>query len=299
MIYDVVVIGGGPAGLSAALTFGRARRTALVCDSGVRRNALATNVNNFLTRDGIAPAELRAIAKEQLEKYPTVEHSAKRVDAVTGERGRFIVTFDDGRTVMARRVLLANGVIDEMEPIEGFREFWGKGIYQCPYCHGWEARDGAWGYLATAPEMIEFALFLRSWSKNVTVFTNGALALPEATRARLLEGAVRIEERPIKRLSSSGEHLERVELAGGESLECTTLFAHVKQSQVPVVAKLGLTLDAFGLVKVDEMTRETSRPGITAAGDLVTRAQGAILAAAAGTFAAAMLTHSLALDRSP
>src|SRR5882672_7143717 len=141
--YDVVIVGGGPGGLSAALTLGRARKRVLLCDSGPRRNAAAEHLHNFVTRDGTPPEEFRQIARQQLASYPNVEARSARIESVSGVRGDFQVGWAS-ELVRARRVLLCAGMVDAMLPIEGFRELWGHAVFQCPYCHGWEVQDRRW-----------------------------------------------------------------------------------------------------------------------------------------------------------
>ncbi len=306
IIYDVVIVGGGPAGLAAALTLGRSRKRVLLCDAGPRRNAAAVHVQNFVTRDGITPAEFRRIGRQQLEPYTNVEARDVGVREITGERGAFKVRLDiDGDTetvVLAYRVMLCTGMIDERPAIEGVHELWGTSIFQCPYCHGWEVRDQRFAYLAANAEALQFAVFLRGWTSDVVALTAGAFAIPPEVRESVTNGGVRIEERAIARLiakSDGGDSCDRlaaIEFADGESLERDALFVHPEQRQVDVVRALGVALDAKGYVQVDEMTRETSIPGIYAAGDLTTQAQSAILSAAAGMRAAAMLNHALTLE---
>src|SRR5262245_55977893 len=151
MRYDVVIVGGGPSGLSAALALGRARKRVLLCDSGPRRNAAAGHIHNFVTRDGTPPDEFRQIGRQQLAGYPSVEVRDARVESISGTRGAFRVDLTSG-VAEARRVLLCVGMVDEMLPLDGFRELWGRAIFQCPYCHGWEVQDRRWGYLALAAD---------------------------------------------------------------------------------------------------------------------------------------------------
>jgi thioredoxin reductase len=296
--WDVVIVGGGPAGLNAALALGRARKHVLLCDAGPRRNAAAQEMHNFATRDGIAPSEFRRIGREQLAQYPSVEVRDENVEAVSGERGAFRVKLPSGE-VMARRVLLTTGLIDEVMPIEGAKEVWGHSMIQCPYCHGWELKDRPWGYLAREPHLshaVPFTLMLRGWSREVSFFTNG-LELPSEVRAQLESGGVRVVTSTLKRLVSQSGKLERVELADGASIALGALFVHPPQHQVSLVQKLGLALNEEGFVRVDAMKCESSVPGIFAAGDLTTRMQGAIFAAAAGMQAAAMLNLELTMER--
>lgn len=298
MLYDVVILGGGPAGLSAALALGRARKQVLLCDAGPRRNALAVHLHNFVTRDGATPDEFRSVAREQLRRYPNVVIQDVRVEHITGARGAFRVSAGVD-TVEARRVLLCTGMIDEMLPIDGFRELWGHGIVQCPYCHGWEAKDRPWGYLARpehASHLHMFALQLRGWTGDVCLFTHGEVDVPEATRDLLLAAGVRIENAPIHRLVARDQRLDAVELADGTRVRCELLFAHPPQRQIDLVQTLAVALDDDGFVQVDPMRRETSVPGVFAAGDLTTRMQAAIAAAASGMQAAAMINAELTAE---
>ena len=249
MIHDVLIIGGGPAGLSAALALGRARRRVLVIDGAPRRNAAATHVYNFLTRDGTPPAELRAIARAQLAAYPTVEVRDVAVTAIAGALGGFRATLADGGAVDARRVLLATGMIDQPLPLPGFRELWGHAIVQCPYCHGYEARDRRWGYLvlpATAAHLVPFALQTRAWTADVAVFTGGAVDVPAAAAAALAGAGIALYTAPITRLVARGDALAGVELADGTTIARDILFAHPPQRQVELVRALGVALDDDG-----------------------------------------------------
>lgn len=296
MTYDVIIVGGGPGGLSAALALGRARRRVLLCDAGPRRNAAATEIHNFVTRDGVSPNDFRQVARQQLEAYPSVDLRDARVEGVSGAKGAFRVVVGS-QAVEARRILLATGMIDAMLPIEGFQQAWGHAIFQCPYCHGWEVRDRPWGYLAREPEGLHFPEMLTNWTQDVTVFTNAELEIPAETMARYRAAAIRVETERIERLVVSGSELEGVKLESGKSVPCQILYAHPPQRQVELVAALGVATDEQGLVTVDPMTRETSVPGIYAAGDLTTRMQAAVAAAATGMQAAAMLTHELTAAR--
>lgn len=291
-LFDAVILGGGPAGLSAALALGRARRRVLLADAGPRRNAAAARMYNFVTRDGTPPDQFRRAAREELATYASVEVRDVAIEAITGERGAFSVRLADG-TVGARRILLAGGMVDVLPELEGLSAFWGGSIFQCPYCHGWEHRDERFGVLAPTVEMLEMGLLLRAWTGDVVVFTDGKFPVPDDVRARLASGAVRLDERRLVRLTGADGRLEAAHVEDGTAIPLDVLIARPTQTQVPVVEALGLKLNPMGFVEVHEMFRETSRPGIYAAGDLATPMQGAIMAAASGTAAAAMLNHFL------
>jgi thioredoxin reductase len=248
--------------------------------------------------DGGTPHEFRRVAREQLREYPNVVVQDVEVQSVTGSKGAFAVTFG-AQTVDARRVLLCTGLIDEMLPLDGFAELWGHSVVQCPYCHGWEARDRPWGYLARAEHASHLQLFavqLRGWTRDVCVFTNGEVELPAAVESQLVAAGLRIETGRIARLVASEHRLQAIELTDGARVDCELLFAHPPQRQAELLRELEVALDDEGFVQVDAMTRQTSVPGVYAAGDLTTRLQAAIAAAASGMQAAAMLNVELTLE---
>lgn len=300
-IVDVVVVGGGPAGLSAALVLGRACKRVLLCDAGRPRNASAQQIHGFVTQDGTAPMTFRRIAGEQLRAYPAVDVRGEAVRTISGHRGRFEVV-TDSQTTLARRVILSVGLIDDLPALPGYRELWGQSIFQCPYCHGWEVRGGALGLLAPTPQLLEWSPFLLGWSRDLVVFTDGQFTPQAALRQRLAQIGISIEERPIRRLitaaapQSPQPQLSAIELADGTQVARSVLFARPPQRQHALVHSLGLALDEHGFVRVDDQ-RQTTCPGIYAAGDLTTLFQGALLAASAGAQAAYALNHELTIEQ--
>jgi thioredoxin reductase len=298
--YDVVIAGGGPGGLSAALLLGRGRAATLLVDGDTPRNARAHQIHTFLTRDGTPPAAFRAIAREQLTPYPSVEVREAKVSGVAklptpGADGcMFEVSMGDDR-VLARRVLLAAGMRDELPPIAGLAELWGTSVFQCPYCHGWELRDRPWGVLVDSEMMAGFAPFVSNWASHVTAFTNGS-ALSGETLQALRRSVVTLELEPIARLHGTGT-IEAVELESGRLVPCAAFAMRPRQRQVELVIGLGLTLDEQGFVRVDPRTKESSMPGIHVIGDATTMQQGAIMAAAEGVAAAAVMNHAIVTER--
>lgn len=292
---DVVVVGGGPAGLSAALCLGRSRRSAVVIDAGSPRHAVAAAVQNFLTRDGLPPHELRAIAWEQMARYPSVDGpiEGRVVDARRAE-GRWLVETDSGATFSARAILVATGMIDEHPQIPGFAERWGSSIHQCPYCHGWEVRDQPVAVLAKPEAALHLAPLLRGWTEDVAVFTNGATPSDDERQA-LADLGIPMCDQPIAELRGPGPSLEEIVLENGSSMRRKALFAVSEQRQVPFVSALELELGEAGYVVVDQMMK-TSRDGIWAAGDLTSRMQQVVEAAAQGFRAGAMIQANLTIS---
>jgi thioredoxin reductase len=229
-MLDVVIVGGGPAGLNAALLLGRARRRVLVCDAGTPRNAPVAHLHGFLSRDGLPPAELRRIAREQLGAYGSVELREVQVEAAStaGDGEGFVVTLADGTRERARRLLLASGVVDQLPAIDGLAGLWGRGIFNCPYCDGWEVRDQPLAVLGADQRTPQLALHLTRWSDDVVWCSNGPLPAPleEAGRAPLAARGVRLRQEPIVRLEGEDGRLARVVLATGESVERRAAFLH-------------------------------------------------------------------------
>jgi thioredoxin reductase len=302
--YDVVVVGAGTAGLSAALVLGRSRRRVLVLDGGEPRNAPADASHGFFTRDGVHPGELLRIGREQLSPYPSVEYRAERATGVSGSDGAFEVALEGGESVGARKLVLATGVLDELPERPGFRELWGRGVYGCPYCHGWEVRDRPLAVLAPAGGLPERVALILGWSRDLVALTDGS-PLGEEGRARLEALGVPLREERVSRLvgdpSGAGGGLSRVAFEDGPELECEGLFyAPPARQRSPIAEALGCEVVEAGparVVKNDPATRETTVPGVYAAGDAGNApAQSVVLAAASGANAAYFLNHALAME---
>lgn len=290
-MIDVVIVGGGAAGLSAALVLGRSRRQTLVIDAGSPRNAPSPAAHSFFTRDGTPPAELLRVARAQLEPYCSVElRSGRAVSAVSVEGG-FSLRMEDGAEVTARRVLLAVGVRDHLPQIPGVAELWGRGVLHCPYCHGWEIRDDRIALYASPAQIMEFAPMLLQWSRDLLVCTDaGELAASE--RATLTRLGVHVIDSALQRVEGDDE-LGRLVFADGRVEQCRALFIRPSQSVTDGIAEqLGCDRTDKGLISIDAECR-TSVAGVYAAGDAVSPMQQIVIAAASGAAAAMHLNRDL------
>ncbi|WP_434047545.1 MULTISPECIES: NAD(P)/FAD-dependent oxidoreductase [Sorangium] len=291
-MYDVLIVGGGHAGLSAALTLGRARKKVLLVDGGPGRNQAAHEVHNFLSRDGTPPPVLRKLGREQLEPYRTVTYTEGRVSELVRRDNQFWARLEDGKEILSLAVLLAVGMVDEHPRIDGFERFWGKSVFSCPYCHAWEFRDKPLAVIESGPKGLGACRILKNWSSDVFLFTDGVTDLdPEALdRLEKAGGAVIIKKR-VRRFVGDAT-LSAVELEDGEQIPREAVLMFPKQHQMPLVQQLSLDLTEDGFVRVNEQ-RETSQRNIFAAGDLTSPSHLAIVAAAEGTTAAIQLVARL------
>jgi len=291
-IYDVVVVGGGAAGLSAALVLGRARRRVAVIDAGEPRNAPAAQMQGFLSRDGMPPADLRAVARGEILAYG-VEVINDRVVEVT--RG-FTISLAGGDAVTARRLLFATGAVDQLPDIPGVRERWGRDFLHCPYCHGWEVRDEPIGVISTGAGSVDYAHLLRQWSHDVMFFTH-TYPVTAAEREVLDARGIQVIDGPIAELSIADDRLDAVQLAGGSSIPRSALFIrpalHVRDGSL--IRSLGFEVDETGLARVDA-TGRTTVSGVWAAGNASNPRAQVITAAGEGSAAAIDINNDLVED---
>lgn len=287
--FDVVIVGGGAAGLSAALVLGRARRRVVVVDAGEPRNAPAEHMQGFLSRDGMAPADFLEVARGEVAAYG-VERLTDRVSAI--ETG-FTVGLASGATLEARRILVATGVRDELPDIPGVRERWGRDLLHCPYCHGWEVRDQPLGVLGTRPDAVQHALLVRQWSDDV-VFFEHRLNLAPDDRAQLDARGVTVVSGVVARLAIEADRLTGVQLTDGRLISRSAVFirpVNVPEANGPGRA-LGWAVDAAGFPIVDG-TGRTSVEGVWAAGNVVDPRLQVISSAGAGSTAAIAINADL------
>jgi thioredoxin reductase len=290
--YDVLVVGGGAAGLSAALVLGRARRGVVVVDGGEPRNAPAEHMQGFLSRDGMPPAELLAAGRVEVRGYGVelVE------DQVVGIDSGFSVRLAGGRTLNARRILIATGAYDELPDIPGARERWGRDFLHCPYCHGWEVRDQPIGVVGTGPGSAEHAHLLRQWSDDIVFFPHKH-PVTANDRAALAARDVRVIDGVVERLSVVDDRLTAVQLADGRSIPRAAVFIRptVRAHTNGLLEALGCELDDAGFASVDA-TGKTSVPGVWVAGNAGNPRAQVITAAGEGSAAGIAINADLVAD---
>jgi len=292
-IFDVVIVGGGPAGLNAALILGRCRRRVLLCDVGKPRNIYSRGVHGFLTREGVKPTELRRIAREQLAPYESVEVRDIEVTDAARDGGSFTVMLADGTRAGARKLLFATGITHDLPAIQGFAEFWGKGVYNCPYCDGWEHRDQPIAVHGRGRGGKGFALELTTWSRDIVLLTDGPSDLSAEDQEALDRNGIRVIEDRIERVEGGEAGLERIRFTSGEALERGALFFIQGECHVPeLLTKLGVDLSSRGTVETQNYEK-TNVPGLYVAGDASRRVQFAIVAAAEGAMAAFAINNEL------
>jgi thioredoxin reductase len=288
--FDVAIVGGGPAGLSAALILGRMRRRVLLLDSDDPAHGVSEGVHGLFGHDGTPPLELRRTAQEQLRPYESVTIRMVTVEEARMTRSGFSVAAG-GTTSEGGMLLLATGMRYELPRIEGAAEIWARGAYHCPYCHGWEVRDrplAAYGAGAA-----HLALLLTSLSDDVVLLTDGNSDLDPDEAEQLRQRGIAIRDDPIARLEAEGGKLARIVFADGSNDDRTGLFFMPSFTPSPLPAQLGCELDESGAVVIDEDGR-TSVPGVFAAGDATTDKKAVVLAAAAGSRAAYAINAGLA-----
>jgi thioredoxin reductase len=291
-VYDVVIVGGGPAGLSAALVLARCRRQVLVYDAGKPRNVASRALHGYLTRDGVAPLEFLRLAREELRQYG-IEPRASTVTGIACLTQGFRLTLEDGETVSTRAVLLATGVQDQLPDVPGLQDCYGITVHHCPYCDGWEVRDKHLTVLGQGAAAAGLALSLKTWTRDVSVCTNGRARIHSRHRQQLDEHRIAVYESVIERVDHVGGHVQRLLLADGSAVPCDAVFFSTGQRpQSDIPRQLGCELTRKGVVKTDHLG-QTKIPGLYVAGDASRDVQFVVVAAAEGAKAAVAINKSL------
>ncbi|QHW00748.1 NAD(P)/FAD-dependent oxidoreductase [Spirosoma endbachense] len=291
--FDVVVVGGSYAGLSAALLLGRSLRKVLVIDSGQPCNRQTPHSHSYLTRDGETPAQIAAIAKEQLLQYPTVSFVNDLATVARPESSGFIVETAAGHQFRSRKLLLATGIHDIMPAIDGFAECWGRSILHCPYCHGYEVHGQRLGIIANGDIANKMVRLIQHWSPDLTLFTNGPATLTAEQWQTTQQLGIPVIETEIVAVEHQQGQLKNLRFPDGSIHELDAIFSPVPFRQhSELAAQLGCDFDESGLIKIGEFG-QTNIPGLYAAGDNSTPFRQVSIAATNGGKAGVWMNHEL------
>jgi thioredoxin reductase len=293
-IYDVVIVGAGPAGLSAAQMLGRCRRAVLVFDTGKPRNAASRALHGYLTRDGTAPREFLRLAREELRQYDTVSVLDREViTADCTDESRFEVEVEGGARYRSRKLLLATGVVDNLPAIPGFRELYGTSVFHCPYCDGWELRDQPFGVYGRGARGFGVALELTAWTRDIVLFTDGPSQIDAGDLGRLQRNRIVLMEQHVTALEGEDGVLREIVLEDGTRVPRRALFFSTGQYQrSDLLVRLGCEFNDKGTVRTGKY-ETTHLPGLFVAGDASRAVQWVVVAAAEGAEAAFAINTDL------
>ena len=290
--WDIVIVGAGPAGMSAALILGRCRRLVLLCDRGTPRSWASKSMHAFITRDGIPPEEFRRRARRELMRYPNVAYWRGEVTEAARAGTGFIVRLGR-RRVRARKLLIATGVLDQVPPVDGFAELFGISVFPCPYCDGWEHRDQPLAAYGKRQRGYEMARALTAWTRDVVLCTDGPSGLAAAQRRHLSANGIAVRDERILRLRMRNGRLWDIVFENEERLRRKAIFFDTpSRPQSPLAHRLGCMIDQRGAVKRGQY-EATSVPGIFVAGNVIQDVQLSIVAAAEGARAAFGINQAL------
>jgi thioredoxin reductase len=292
-VKDVIIVGAGPAGLSAALMLGRCRRSVVVFDHGSPRNASSHALHGYLTRDGIPPADLLKLARQEIAIYPTVQFRDEEVSAAECQDGAFLATLASGEQVRSRKLLLATGVVDNLPEIPGFRELYGRSVFHCPYCDGWELCDQPLAIYGRGARGVGLALELTAWSRDLVLCTDGPSEIDPEDLGRLTRNGIGVRDERVTALDVADGRLSRIVFDSAEPLARRALFFTTGQYQrSDLLERLGCKFNDKGTVRTGKY-ETTHLPGLFVAGDASRAVQWVIVAAAEGAEAAFAINTDL------
>lgn len=291
--FEVIIIGGSYAGLSAAMTLGRALRKVLIIDSGNPCNSQTPHSHNFLTNDGEKPQDLAARAKAQVLQYRTIQFLQGKAVKAQKTDGFFEIKTENGQVFKAEKLLFATGLTDIMPEIPGFATCWGISILHCPYCHGYEVKGKKTGIFGNGEIAFEKAKMVSHWTGDLTIFTNGKAVFSEAELEKFKSNRIEINEQEIKRIEQSNGQITNVIFKNGSKHHLEVLYAHLHtQQQCELFAPLGCKTNAHGCIETD-VFQKTNIPGIYAAGDCSSVGRAVSVAVSAGTVAGMFLNKEM------
>ncbi|WP_153394981.1 NAD(P)/FAD-dependent oxidoreductase [Chryseobacterium vaccae] len=293
--FDVIIIGGSYAGLSAGMALGRSLRNVLIIDNGKPCNRQTPHSHNFITHDGKAPKEIATLAREQVEKYNTVKFHEGTVTKIS-KNDEFAVENQDGNSFHAKKLILASGVKDVMPDIPGFAECWGISVLHCPYCHGYEVRNETTGILSDADMAYDFTKVVYNLTKNLSLLTNGRSALSEEQKEKLAGNKISLIEDQVESIEHENGHIRKVIFKTGKEISLNALYAKIPFIQNVDTSELGCELTEQGFIKVDFM-QKTNIPGLFACGDNITMMRSVANAIAQGNFTGAVVNKELAEEQ--
>ena len=291
--YEVIIIGGSYAGLSAAMSLGRALRKVLVIDSGLPCNRQTPHSHNFLTQDGQKPKEIANIARAQIAQYNTIEFHTGLVTKASKTDTGFAVETENGAVFHAKKIVFATGLRDIMPEIKGFAECWGISVVHCPYCHGYEIRAQKTGIIANGEAAAHYAQLIHQWTKDLIIFTNGDSTLTDKQQEKLKNHGISVIETGINYLAHANGVIEKVVLNDGSFIELDAVYSRpqfVQHSDIPEA--LGCELTEQGLIRVDNF-QKTTIPGVFACGDNSNPMRSVAMSVASGSATGAFVNHEL------
>lgn len=291
--WDVIIVGGGPAGLNAAVVLGRCRRSVLIFDTAQWRNRHSHSMHNYLTRDDIVPTDFIDLARQELKKYSVQSLHKKVVNARKNIDGIFVVKDEEGTIYYAKKLLIATGLSDNVPAVEGLKELYGQSVFHCPYCDGWEVRDKKLAVYARNKDGSELALALKGWSAQVTLYTDGKSNVKPTKRELLKANGIDIVKAPIARLAGNKGQLEKIVLKNGEEHPCDALFfVNGYTQQCNLAETFDCEVSSKGVV-ITNRYQQTNTPGLYVAGDADKDMHFVVVAAAEGAKAGVIINKEL------